>query len=126
MPHTQLESELGLGQPLPVSGVSPTALLWPFTHFLSHSLLRLPLLSSGCVELSVVPILLYACPLCSLITLLHDNPDLVRDEGVPLAGGPYPTARVCDGAQTSPSTNLAQSTETGWRLGACAFSGFES
>lgn len=106
MSHTQLEAELGLGQPLPVSGVLPTAPLQPCIHFLSStSPLRLSLLSSGSSEFSVVSTLLRACPLCSLTTLLHDNPGLVRDEGVPVAAH-RPLSVM--GPSPPPRTDLAQ------------------
>lgn len=104
--HTQLEAELGLGQPLPVSGVLPTASLQPFIHFLSStSLLRLSLLSSGSSEFSVVSMLLHACLLCSWTTLLHDNLGLVRNEGVPVAAH-HPLSMM--GPSSPPRTDLAQ------------------
>ena len=97
-----IRGRAGEGTTPPVAGVWPTAPPPPFIHRLSSSLLRLSLLSSGCAECSVVPILLCACPLCSLTALLHDNTGLVRDEGVPVPRSPCPTPRVYDGAQTSP------------------------
>lgn len=61
---------------------------------------------SGSSEFPVVSTRLHACPPCILTTLLHHNPGLVSDEGVPVAGSPCPASIVHDKPQPSSQDTL--------------------
>ena len=68
----------GLRPPLPSPASCPMLLYSPLPFLLQPSFLRLSLLSSGYSEFPVVSTLPHTCPLCSLTSLFHDNPGVVR------------------------------------------------
>lgn len=85
---------------------SPSLLLCSPLFIFSLALFPKTLFSSGSSEFPVVSTRLHACPSCSLTTLLHYNPGLVSDEGVPVAGSPCLASMAHDRPQPSSQDRL--------------------